>query len=54
MLDGFEQTQIATSGSNINLVHGGQGAPVLLLHGYPQTHIMWHRVSPSWPIISRS
>lgn len=46
MLGGFEQIHIATSGADINLVHGGQGTPVLLLHGYPQTHIMWHRVAP--------
>ena len=25
---------------------GGAGPPVLLLHGYPQTHVMWHRVAP--------
>jgi haloacetate dehalogenase len=28
----------------MNVVHGGQGPPVLLLHGYPQTHAMWHMV----------
>jgi haloacetate dehalogenase len=30
----------------INAVRGGAGAPVLLLHGYPQTHVIWHRVAP--------
>ena len=26
--------------------HGGSGPPVLLLHGHPQTHVMWHRIAP--------
>jgi haloacetate dehalogenase len=28
-------------------VTGGEGPPVLLLHGYPETHVMWHRVAPA-------
>ncbi|HWV88515.1 MAG TPA: alpha/beta hydrolase [Burkholderiales bacterium] len=43
---GFTQTKIRTSGASINLVIGGEGPPVLLLHGYPQTHAMWHKVAP--------
>jgi haloacetate dehalogenase len=46
MFEGFEQQQIQTSGTTINLVKGGSGPPLLLLHGYPQTHIMWHKVAP--------
>ncbi|NOK64019.1 MAG: alpha/beta hydrolase [Chloroflexi bacterium AL-W] len=46
MFEGFTKTQITTSGATINLVYGGSGPPVLLLHGYPQTHVMWHRVAP--------
>jgi haloacetate dehalogenase len=42
----FLQAKIETSGANINLVHGGNGKPLLLLHGYPQTHVMWHKVAP--------
>lgn len=42
----FKKRQIKTSGAEINLVHGGSGSPLLLLHGYPQTHHMWHRVAP--------
>ena len=42
---GFSQRRIQTSGAVINTVSGGSGAPVLLLHGYPQTHVMWHTVA---------
>lgn len=47
MFDGFHKTQLDTSGTTINLVHSGDGPPILLLHGYPQTHVMWHKVAPS-------
>ena len=43
---GFQQTKIETSGATINLRTGGSGPPVLLLHGYPQTHFEWHKVAP--------
>ena len=46
MFEGFANAEIATSGTTINLVYGGDGPPVLLLHGYPQTHVMWHKVAP--------
>ena len=46
MFEGFEQRKIGTSSATINLVVGGTGPPVLLLHGYPETHAMWHRVAP--------
>jgi len=42
----FEPRRIRTSGTEINLVVGGSGPPLLLLHGYPQTHAMWHRIAP--------
>lgn len=42
----FKKTQIKTQGAEINLVHGGSGSPLLLLHGYPQTHVIWHEVAP--------
>ena len=29
----------------IHCVHGGEGPPLLLLHGYPQTHVIWHKVA---------
>jgi len=43
---GFTQRRIETSGATINLVTGGSGPPLLLLHGYPQTHVMWRKVAP--------
>jgi haloacetate dehalogenase len=46
VFEGFERATIATVGGEISLVHGGSGPPLLLLHGYPQTRAMWHRVAP--------
>ena len=46
MFEGFENLKIETRGATINLVKGGDGPPLLLLHGYPQTHVMWHKVAP--------
>ena len=46
MFQGFEQEKIDADGVEINLVRGGSGPPVLLLHGYPQSHVMWHKVAP--------
>ena len=46
MFEGFERIQIETRGATINAVRGGEGAPVLLLHGYPQTLAMWHLIAP--------
>jgi len=42
----FAQRKIKVSETDINLVIGGSGEPVLLLHGYPQTHFCWHSVAP--------
>jgi haloacetate dehalogenase len=46
LFPGFTNRKIRTSGATINATFGGTGAPVLLLHGYPQTHAMWHKVAP--------
>jgi haloacetate dehalogenase len=46
MFDGFSRARVDVHGTSINVVHGGSGPPVLLLHGYPQSHVMWHRVAP--------
>src|SRR5260221_3289893 len=46
MFEGFENKRIKTSGTTIALVQGGSGPPLLLLHGYPQCHVIWHKVAP--------
>jgi haloacetate dehalogenase len=46
MFPGFKASKIPTSGATINVVSGGQGPPVLLMHGYPQTHVLWHKIAP--------
>ena len=43
---GFKQLTTKTSGATINFVTAGSGPPVLLLHGYPQTHIEWRQIAP--------
>jgi len=47
MFDGFEAITVETGEVAIRLQRGGTGPPVLLLHGFPQTHLMWHRVAPA-------
>src|SRR6266568_2109254 len=46
LFPGFEPRRISTAGAEINLVIGGRGPPLLLLHGYPQTHAIWHKIAP--------
>ncbi len=46
MFNGFEKRRVAVSETEISFVIGGSGPPLLLLHGYPQTHAMWHKVAP--------
>jgi haloacetate dehalogenase len=46
LFPGFVNRKLRTSGALINVTYAGRGAPVLLLHGYPQTHAMWHKVAP--------
>ncbi len=45
MFEGFTSTEIETSGARIHLRHGGDGPPLLLLHGNPQSHVMWHKIA---------
>ena len=46
MFEGFELHHIATPEATIRCRIGGSGPPLLLLHGNPQTHVMWHRIAP--------
>src|SRR5215475_4207833 len=45
--DGFEEFDVETSGARIHGRRGGSGPPVLLLHGIPETHLMWRGVAPA-------
>jgi haloacetate dehalogenase len=46
-MKGFTYERIDADGTTINTAVGGSGPPLLLLHGYPQTHMIWHRVAPA-------
>lgn len=46
MFDGFASRLVRTSGADIAVRVGGDGPPLLLVHGYPQTHVMWHKIAP--------
>ena len=46
MLEGFSSSDIHGPAGILRTLRGGRGAPLLLLHGHPQTHAMWHRVAP--------
>lgn len=46
LFPGFKRIAIKTSGATINGVMGGSGPPLLLLHGYPQSHLEWYKIAP--------
>ena len=46
MFENFSKQIITVDGIDIFCRVGGEGPPLLLLHGYPQTHVMWHKVVP--------
>jgi haloacetate dehalogenase len=43
---GFSSEMVETAGTNIRVLRKGSGRPLLLLHGYPETHLTWHKVAP--------
>ncbi|MFC7531877.1 alpha/beta fold hydrolase [Actinoplanes sp. GCM10030250] len=47
MFEGFEDERIRVAGVELRVRHGGEGPPVLLIHGHPRTGSTWHRVAPS-------
>ncbi|HXP95897.1 MAG TPA: alpha/beta hydrolase [Telmatospirillum sp.] len=46
-LSGFKERDIDADGVKIHLAIAGEGPPVLLLHGHPQTHATWHATAPA-------
>ena len=46
MLDDFEASEGETGETTVFVRRAGTGLPLLLLHGFPQTHIMWRSVAP--------
>jgi haloacetate dehalogenase len=46
LFPGLEQTFIETADANMRVRWGGSGPPLFLLHGHPQTHVIWHAVAP--------
>jgi haloacetate dehalogenase len=47
MFDGFETAVIDVGAATIFMRRAGRGPPLLLLHGFPETHTMWHSIAPS-------
>jgi len=46
LFPGFDTVDVDTAEATVHVRRGGSGPPALLLHGHPETHIMWHRVAP--------
>ena len=46
LLAGFDEHDVEVGEVTIHAAVAGSGPPLLLLHGYPQTHAMWHAVAP--------
>jgi len=46
LFPGFTAQKVQTSGATIHTLRGGSGPPLLLIHGYPQTHVEWHKIAP--------
>ena len=47
MFPGFDTSVVNTGQTTVFVRRGGKGRPLLLLHGFPETHLMWHRIAPA-------
>jgi haloacetate dehalogenase len=47
MFPGFETAFVDTGETTIFIRRKGGGKPLLLLHGFPETHLMWHQIAPA-------
>ena len=47
LMHGFRYERVQTAGAEINVAIGGEGPPLLLLHGNPLTHVSWHKIAPA-------
>jgi pimeloyl-ACP methyl ester carboxylesterase len=47
MIPGFTSRHVETTRGAMFVAHGGAGSPVLLLHGFPETHFMWRDIAPT-------
>ena len=45
LFPGFRVEDVSTAGAKIRTLRAGSGPPLLLLHGYPQTHVIWHKIA---------
>jgi len=45
-MNNLKKEIIKSNGIDIHVAHGGSGPPLLLMHGYPQTNLMWHKIAP--------
>ena len=55
MFEGFKLETINVPAGHLRVHHGGNGAPVLLLHGHPRTHVTWwqvaERLAPNFSVV---
>ena len=47
LLPGFTSQDLKTSGATIRVLTKGDGPPLMLLHGHPETHVCWHKIAPT-------
>lgn len=47
MFESFESLNLKIEDADIHLKRAGEGPPLLMLHGFPQTHVTWHKIAPT-------